>query len=75
MTLNIENLSETIKKNIAGRQYYKCANRPNAKLKKIENYTCPLWAKNDENKGSFDQSGYEIDFIALHLHALCNCCT
>lgn len=78
------NISESIKKRIAGKQYYKCANYPNSDICKLENYECPLWAKNGNNKGCFDESGYDIDHIEEYsktknnseenLQALCKSC-
>lgn len=75
------NVSESVKKRIAGRQEYKCANSPNKTLKGIEGFTCPLW---DMRGGSFNESGYEIDHIIEHsishnddeknLQALCLMC-
>lgn len=56
--------SDATKRLIAGKQSYKCANSPNKNLSGIENYQCPLWQKsNDDNKGSFDESGFELDHI------------
>jgi hypothetical protein len=84
--MNIEkrNVSEAKKKMVAGKQFYKCANRPNSNINRLKHYLCPLWQKNDENKGSFDESGYEIDHIIEHsltfnddienLQALCKMC-
>lgn len=77
-------LSESVKKHIAARQFYKCNNKPGSNLSKIGDYECPLWLKNSENKGIFDISGYEIDhiieFSVTHddreenLQALCASC-
>lgn len=77
-------ITEAMKRYIAGKQYYKCANKPfTEKYKSLENYNCPLWEKS-ENKGSFDQSGFEIDHInefsisqnntEENLQALCKSC-
>jgi hypothetical protein len=72
------------KKIIAGKQFNKCANKPDSKLKGLEGYMCPLWLRNDEHKGCFDQSGYDIDHIVEfsstnddsdeNLQALCKNC-
>ena len=60
--------TEAQKRMIAGRQSFKCANKPDVKLKGIETYQCPLWLKNiGDNPGSFDQSGFELD----HIDELC----
>jgi len=77
-----KNISNSIKSTVAGRQYFKCANDHNADLDGIGTYKCPLW--NGENKGSFDESGYEIDHKIEHcltknddinnLQALCKSC-
>jgi hypothetical protein len=74
-------VSESIKKSIAGKQYYKCANTPTAQLNGLEDYKCVLWKNSD---GSFDEAGYEIDHKMelsvggtndiVNLHALCTCC-
>jgi 5-methylcytosine-specific restriction endonuclease McrA len=72
------------KKFIAGRQFNKCANKPGANLKGFETYECPLWKRDDDHKGCFDQSGYDIDHIVEfsltqndtddNLQALCKSC-
>lgn len=77
------NVSESLKKRIAGKQFFKCSNEPNSKIKGLENYFCPLWTSS-KNKGSFDESGYDIDHINEHsiskndseknLQALCKSC-
>lgn len=79
----MRNLSHAQKNLIAGRQFFKCANKPNSNLKGLCNYECPLW-KNNDNNGSFDKSGYEIDHIIEfciskdnsdeNLQALCSMC-
>lgn len=76
--MNRKSISESVRKQVAGRQLYKCANNN----MQIANYTCPLW--NSKNNGSFDESGYEIDHIIEHtitkdnsvnnLQALCKSC-
>ena len=79
-------LSESVKKGIAGKQRYKCANKPGVILKGLDGYLCPLWNSTTDNelKGSFDESGYEIDHIdelatsgdntQQNLQALCRMC-
>jgi len=74
-------VSESIKQNIAGKQRYKCANKPGSTLKGLENYECPLWTStiDSENKGCFDESGYEVDYTnsddnSNDLRALCKNC-
>jgi len=73
------------KKLVAGRQHFKCANKPGSGLRGLENYLCPRWACADpDTRGSFDESGYEIDHIMEHsitqddnldnLQALCKSC-
>ena len=80
-------LKESQKKRVAGRQYYRCANEPKLKPKLnqrgLEGYKCPLWLS-PIHKGSFDESGYEIDHIIEYsisndnsdsnLQALCISC-
>jgi hypothetical protein len=52
------------KRMVAGRQSFKCANKPGSTLKSLEAYQCPLWQKSDiDDIGSFDQSGFELDHI------------
>jgi len=78
------NVSESIKKQIAGRQFFKCANKPNSNLKGLEGYSCHLWLIEGENKGCFDESNWEIDHIeeksiggtndTNNLQALCSSC-
>jgi hypothetical protein len=74
-----------MKKHIAARQYYKCANKPGSSLKGIEKYECPLWKNPDIlYRGNFDDAGYEIDHIIefsknhnddeKNLQALCHSC-
>jgi 5-methylcytosine-specific restriction endonuclease McrA len=82
--MSIRKLSEAKKKNVAGKQYFKCANKPGTKIRGLGGYKCPLWNKLGENKGSFDESGYEIDHIIEYsvskndetenLQALCGMC-
>ena len=56
--------TESQKRMVAGRQGFKCANKPEVTLKGIETYQCPLWLKSDaDNRGSFDQSGFDMDHI------------
>ena len=85
MTKFKRKLTESRKKDIAANQYYKCANRPGLTLIGLKDYNCPLWDKaNNDIKGIFDKSGYEIDHIEEHcingndndenLQALCKSC-
>jgi phage/plasmid-associated DNA primase len=77
-------VSQSTKGIVAGKQFYECANRPGANLEKLENYQCPMWQKDTENKGQFDESGYHIDHIEefsithnddiSNLQALCGSC-
>jgi hypothetical protein len=81
MAIMRKNLSEGIKKLVAGKQQYRCANRPRSGI--IKNYNCPLWNIKDRN-GSFGEEGYEIDHIKEvsrggsndmnNLQALCLSC-
>lgn len=58
------NPTDAQKRMVAGRQSYKCANNPETEIKGLETYKCPLWQRAiDDNKGSFDQSGFELDHI------------
>lgn len=70
------------KKNIiAGKQHYKCANKPKSNIPYLENYNCVMWIAYN---GNFDEAGYEIDHIKelsvskdnsdKNLHALCISC-
>lgn len=81
MAIMRKNLSEGIKKLVAGKQQYRCANRPRSGV--IKNYNCPLWNIKERN-GSFGEEGYEIDHIKEvsrggsndmnNLQALCLSC-
>lgn len=81
MAIMRKNLSEGIKKLVAGKQQYRCANRPRSGI--IKNYNCPLWNIKERN-GSFGEEGYEIDHIKEvsrggsndmnNLQALCLSC-
>jgi len=74
-------VTEALKKLVAGRQNYKCANKINSQV--VKNYNCPLW-QNEERQGSFGEEGYQIDHIIEHsvsrndtpenLQALCLSC-
>ena len=59
---------------VAGDQFYKCANKPFANIKGLENHMCSLWEKTDENKGSFDVTGYKIWHDVPKPQALCHNC-
>jgi len=77
-------ISEAMKKKIAGKQHYKCANKPKANLAGIGRYKCNLWKLQGKHSGSFDEAGYEIDHIKEYsrsknsheknLQALCKAC-
>ena len=79
-----KNLSEADKKRIAGRQFFRCNNKPGSILYGLENYECPLWQRNTDYKGNFDGAGYDIDHIIErsiggtndedNLQALCPTC-
>ena len=78
-----DNLPIATKKHVAGRQHFRCANKPNVTLIGLEKYNCPFWCST-EHEGSFDQSGYDIDHVTEYcltkdhhvdnLQALCKCC-
>jgi hypothetical protein len=58
------NPTDAQKRMVAGRQSYKCANNLIDTIKGIETYKCPLWHRTiEDNQGSFDQSGFELDHI------------
>ena len=81
---NVRKVSESVKKRIAGKQYFKCANKPNSNLVRLDNFSCPLWKISGDEKGCFNESGYEIDHInefsitkddsENNLQALCLSC-
>lgn len=83
--MSVHSLPEATKKRIAGKQHYKCANKPGSNLKGLEGYDCLCWGNKDvDNRGAFDESGYEIDHIIefcisqddsdTNLQALCISC-
>jgi len=48
-------LTEAMKKMIAGKQYFKCANKPKSNLRGLKKFNCPLWKINDSDiKGNFN---------------------
>ena len=55
-------ISEKTRKFIVGKQRYKCNNHPSKTLRNLENYSCPLWEREDD-PGSFDETGFHIDHI------------
>jgi hypothetical protein len=79
--MSIRDIKEATKKKIAGKQFYRCANKPDITLYNLENYNCPMWSLYN---GSFDESGYDIDHIIEfsisqnnmedNLQALCVSC-
>jgi hypothetical protein len=81
MSTKKRNVSESLKKHVAGNQNFKCANNPEANIKGLDGYECPKWKF---NQGSFDTACYEIDHIKEHclthddsignLQALCHDC-
>ena len=76
--------SESMKRRVAGKQYYHCANIPGSNLSWLQDYNCPLWQIEQDHKGCFDESGYHVTpIVGLisdtmrqedQLHALCNNC-
>ena len=78
----MKGITESVKKTIAARQSFKCANnQSDAWASSPTNYDCTLWQCRD---GTFDEAGYEIDHIAEvsisgdnsveNLQALCPMC-
>jgi hypothetical protein len=75
--MTIRKLTKAQKEDIASKQSFKCANT-------IEDYECPLWAKQTPNAGSFGEEKYHIDHIKElweggnddenNLQALCLSC-
>jgi 5-methylcytosine-specific restriction endonuclease McrA len=74
-------LPESMKKRVAAKQNFKCANKPGSELKGLEKYNCAIWKHRD---GTFDESLYQIDHIEEYsisqnndisnLQALCPSC-
>lgn len=74
---------QALKRKVAGKQRFQCANRPGSNLKRLENIQCDLWNRND-HKGNFGPSSYEVDHIIErcishddreeNLQALCLSC-
>lgn len=54
-------VSEHIKKEVATSQYFKCKNEPGSNVNRLEQFDCPLWKKDNDTKGLFDEQGWEID--------------
>ena len=78
----MKGITESVKKTIAARQSFKCANnKSDPWASSPTTYDCPLWQCRD---GTFDEAGYEIDHIAEvsisgdnsveNLQALCPMC-
>jgi hypothetical protein len=77
----LRNVPESLKKLVAGKQNFKCANKPEVDIIGLEEYECYLWKFNN---GDFDESCYEIDhkteYSLTHddsgdnLQALCLAC-
>ena len=78
-------VTESVRKAIAGRQDFKCANEPDSNILGLEDFQCPLWQKTDPRKrGTFDEAFCQIDhkveFCLTHddseenLQALCRHC-
>lgn len=56
--------TEAQKRMVAGRQSFKCANKLGITLKSSDIYRCTLWRRPEsDDRGSFDQSGFELDHI------------
>ena len=78
-----EHLSDSIKKQVAGKQKYKCANNTEIELYGLKGYICPRW-DSQYYAGDFDEAGYDIDHIEEYcltqdhnienLQALCKSC-
>lgn len=78
-----EHLSDSIKKQVAGKQLYQCANSPTKEVDRLEDYNCPLWYSS-KHYGNFDEAGFDIDHIKEYsltqdhsmenLQALCKSC-
>ena len=79
----MRNVSVKMKKKIASKQYFKCANIPDSPFERAYNYKCLLWS-HPERIGVFGPEGYEIDHIIevsksnnnkeSNLQALCLSC-
>lgn len=54
--MHSKKITETTKKLVAGRQYYKCANDPELMIKGLDNYECPLWKITGNKQGSHRDS-------------------
>ena len=55
---------------IAGKQHFRCANKPNSISLGLNGYDCPLWKLIGDDRGIFDESNYIID----NNQALCRMC-
>lgn len=78
------NVPQELKQLVAGKQRFKCNNKPYSDNRGLEFYECVLWRLIGPDQGCFDESGYEIDHILEHslceddsennLQALCRLC-
>lgn len=82
--MSTRKVTHATKNRIAARQSYRCVNNPDATIEGLKGYNCPLWYITGDNRGIFDESGYDIDHIIEfcltqndnddNLHALCKSC-
>jgi 5-methylcytosine-specific restriction endonuclease McrA len=82
-------IPESTKQELFARQFGCCNNRPDTLVPGFNipgkgRYICPLWKLVGEQRGKFDESGYEADHILEHsiggtdlienLQLICPCC-
>jgi len=54
---------------VAGKQRYRCANKPGSYFNGLSEYACPLWKHGEPDSiGRFDMAGFKISRITKHCN-------